>query len=296
MKRLVFVINPRAGSGRANEVWEALANAHPELQGATVVREADPVVAQRRAEELICSARALIAVGGDGTVHLAANALLAAGRSREVALGIVPAGSGSDLARALGVPSDPAAALEQVLAGAPRPLDAIEAVVAGERHFVINVASAGVSGMAGAAVNALARRTAFSYLGAAVRALWRYRPARCRVWAGEALLHEGPLLLLAVANGPTFGKGMRVAPRALPDDGLADLVVVGDVPRWQIPFRLPQVVLGRHLRARFVTWRRVTEARFEPLEPFPPLDLDGDSLPAAEARFRVLPDALRVLL
>ena len=123
MKGTVFLVNPAAGSGRAGEVWQALLDSHPELRQATLVRDADRAIASGLLGDALGGngARALIAVGGDGTVHHAANALLAGGFADRVALGIVPAGTGSDLARTLGIPSAPGAALQRALEAVPRP-------------------------------------------------------------------------------------------------------------------------------------------------------------------------------
>lgn len=329
MKGFVFLVNPAAGSGRAGEVWQGLVDSHPELARATVVRDADRAVAGGLlAGSLGEGVRALVAVGGDGTLHHAANALLGAGCGERVALGVVPAGTGSDLARTLGIPSAPGEALQLALEATPRPLDVLAVTRPGlPPTWCVNTVSAGVSGVvvdamnarhgagagggrgaagaegarastaapAAAPVDVPVRRSAASYLAATIRALIGFRPLRGRVTVDGELWHEGPLFLLAVANGATFGKGMRVAPLARTDDGLADVVVVGHVPRWQLPLRLGQLYLGRHLNARPVRYGRARHVVFEPLEPFPPFELDGDGSPCGPAEVRLVPGGLRVL-
>jgi diacylglycerol kinase (ATP) len=322
VKGVVFLVNPAAGSGRAGDVWRGLVDSHPELERATVVRDADRAVAAGLlAGSLGDSVRALIAVGGDGTLHHAANALLAAGAGDRVALGVIPAGTGSDLARTLRIPDAPGAALQLALEAEPRPLDVIEVTRPGlPPIWCVNTASAGVSGVVVDAINRKhgppsapakgdltaegpaadpggppPRRSGASYLLATVRALLGYRPPRARVAIDGQPIYEGPVFLLAVANGASFGKGMRVAPRAKPDDGLIDVVLVGDVPRWQLPLRLGQLYLGRHLSARPVTFRQARQVDFEPLEPFPSFELDGDGAPCGPARMQVLPGALKLL-
>ena len=327
MKGFVFLVNPAAGSGRAAEVWQGLVDSHPELARATVVRDADRAVASGLlAGSLGEGVRALVAVGGDGTLHHAANALLAAGCGERVALGVVPAGTGSDLARTLGIPATPGEALQLALEATPRPLDVLAVTRPGlPVTWCVNTMSAGVSGVvvdamnakhtsgggggdaaagvpagtpAGAAAGAVdvpVRRSAASYLAATLRALLGFRPLRGRVTVDGELWHDGPLFLLAVANGASFGKGMRVAPLARTDDGLADVVVVGNVPRWQLPLRLVQLYLGRHLDAKPVRYGRARHVAFEPLEPFPSFELDGDGSPCGPAEVQVIPGGLRVL-
>lgn len=297
LDEVLFLVNPAAGSGRGAEVWRGLAGSHPELRAARVCLESEPAAARTTVTAALQrGARALVAVGGDGTVHHAANALLHAGLAGRVPLGIVPAGTGSDLARTLGVPASPSDALALALAGEARPLDAIEVRVGGAApRWVVNSASAGLSGVVVEAVAALPRRRATSYVSATVRALASYRPLPCRVAVDGEPFYEGPAFLWAATNGPTFGKGMRVAPHARVDDGLAEVVVVGDVPRWLLPLRLPQLLLGRHLGLPKVHYRRARRVRWEPLVPFPPFELDGEALANEAAELAVMPGALRVL-
>ncbi|HEV8632287.1 MAG TPA: diacylglycerol kinase family protein [Thermoanaerobaculia bacterium] len=300
MKQLVFLVNPAAGSGRAGTVWDGLVDSHPELRAAPLVRESDPAIAGGKLLQAITGgARRVVALGGDGTAHMVTNVLLRGGMGERVALGLVPAGTGSDLCRSLGIPDAPGAALQLALEGEPRPLDAFEvrsgAGPEAQVRYVVNTASAGVSGVVVEAVNALTRRGAATYLLATVKALLRYRPVRCRVTVDGEPFYEGPIFLLAAANGVTFGKGMKVAPRARTDDGLADVVLVGDMRRWELVFRLPQLYLGRHLESRRTLFRQARRLTCEPLGPFPPYELDGDAAAPDPIELRVLPGALRIL-
>jgi diacylglycerol kinase (ATP) len=298
VRELVFFVNPAAGSGRAGMVWEALLTGHPELRGATLVRETDLRLARQGLVAALAAAeaRALVAIGGDGTLHQVANVLLAEGVAGRVALGVVPAGTGSDLARSLGIPLAPSAALQRALEARPRPLDALQVRRDdGTVRFAVNTVSAGVSGLVVEAVNTLARRRQTTYLAATVRALLRYRPLPCRVSVDGEPFYEGPTFLFAMANGPTFGNGMRVAPPAKLDDGLAEVVVAGDIPRWQLPVYLPLLLLGRHLGLARCRHRQGRRVRWEPLAPFPPFELDGETLASGGAEITLLPGALRIL-
>ena len=118
---------------------------------------------------------------------------------------------------------------------------------------------------------------------------------RCRIAVDGAPFYEGPIYLLAVANGVNFGKGIKVAPRAKLDDGLADVVVVGDLPRWQLPLRLPQLQFGRHLGAPHIHFKQARAISCEPLGPFTPYELDGDVGPPGPLQVTVAPGAVRVL-
>ncbi len=243
------------------------------------------------------SIRRLVAVGGDGTVNFAANRVLAAGREREVEVALVPAGTGSDLAKVLGLPSDPPAALTLALEGTARPLDVVrvglERAGTAETRWALCVASAGISGVVDGMVNATAVRRSTAYLTATLRALRRFRPFRATIEADGEAWYEGEVFLLAVANTHSFGKGMRVAPGAEVDDGLAELVLIKPLPAWQVPLELPRLYLGSHLHRSFVVHRRARRVRLEPAGDLPPFDLDGEPMPSGPASFELLPGALR---
>lgn len=297
MKGTLFLVNSLAGSGRAGRVWNELRAAVPDLATAEHILVANPEEAKQQLERRFREPlERLIAIGGDGSVHLAVNELIRGGRHRDISLGLVPAGTGSDLARTLRLPLDPRKALDHALAARPRPIDVIEVVTdGGERRHVLNVASAGISGRVDELVNAQAKRSSVAFLTSTLRALGSYRPFTCRVEADGEPWYEGEVFVLAIANGRSFGKGMRIAPRAEIDDGLADLVLVRPMARWQLPLRMPRVYLGTHLDQPSVSWRRARTVRLEAAGPLPPFDVDGEVMPSGSATFTVLPGALRFL-
>jgi diacylglycerol kinase (ATP) len=311
---VAFLVNPRAASGGAGRLWEELLAAEPRLAGATVVSAGEPTAAAAALDAALAAARAappdrargappgaapaaglrrLVVVGGDGSVHLAANRLLAGGRGREVELALVPAGTGSDLARAVGLPAEPRAALALALDGAARPLDALRVATAAETRWALCVASAGISGVVDQLVNARPVRRPTAYLTATLAALRRYRPFRAAVEADGEAWYEGEVFLLAAANTHSFGKGMRIAPAAAPDDGLADLVLVQPLPGWRVPLELPRLYLGAHLGRPYVAFRRARRMRLAPAGDLPPFDLDGEPMPSGPATFELVPGALR---
>lgn len=295
--RTVVVVNPAAGGGRAAAVWHNLTSEMPEIDLAlTVSAPSAEVSGSELAAALEQGTDRVLVVGGDGTAHQVINVLLTAGLGERVAFGLVPAGTGSDLAKSLGVPRRPKAALRHAFAASPRSIDALEiAVEGGERRFVVNIASAGLSGAVVPAVNARAHRGRTTYLSSTLSALIRYRPTPCRVEVDGEPLFSGGFFLLALANGQYFGKGMRVAPGAALDDGRMEVVLVPPVPLWQLPYRMPQFLTGRHVALEKVLVRRAERVRLEPEPGFPPYDVDGESIPAGPAEVRILPKALRVL-
>lgn len=296
--KLVAVVNPTAGGGRAAAIWEELRRRDRRLDEAAVVCSAETDRTRAELGALLDGSVArVIVVGGDGSLHLVGNLILEQGLGQTASIGLVPVGTGSDLARTLGIPKDRSAALDRVLGAEPRALDALQLTTDdGRRRFVLNVASAGISGPVDEAVNAVPGRGQAAYLLATLGALRRYRPAPCRVIVDGEPWHEGGVLLVAVANGTSFGRGMKIAPRARVDDGEADVVLIPPVPPWQLLFRLPQIYLGTHLDSALVRWGRCRTVRLEPLDEMPPFDLDGEVFPSAAAEITVLPKALRFLV
>lgn len=294
--------NPHAGRGRSAEVWQQLMHDVPELADCEAVRAGSAegmveALAQRLTQDGADVVKVL-ALGGDGTGNLAVNGLLRAGRG-DVPLGLVPAGTGSDFARHLGLPRDAAAALRHALSrdvATAREVDAIEIRTEGGVHcYAFNIASAGLSGAVDVAVNQARLSGGGSYRAAILSTLLRYGAVHGRVEVDGESFHDGALYLVAMANAPFFGQNIKVAPEARIDDGLLDVVFIPPFPKWQLPFRLPLLFLGKHTSMNGVRVKRAREVRIVPHEGFPPYDLDGEILPAEPATFRILPGAIRVL-
>lgn len=228
--------------------------------------------------------RRLVLVGGDGAVHAAANA----GLGGEFAL--LPAGKANNIARALGLPQqwDPAAAL--AVRETALPLDLLAIETAGRRTLAIEGVSAGFQAAARSRYSAENSADLRAGVAALLRALVRHRPydAELLVDGEELSLRTSQLF---VSNMRLFGYGFQVAPRALPDDGEADLVVLPPLPRVKILPALATVRRGRHLEDERVLARRVR--RVELRSPLP-LVADAEVLGAGTATIELLPGALRL--
>ena len=303
MKRTTLILhNPHAGGGRSARVWQSLMRTVPELADCEAVRAGSAegmidALAQRLTQDG-GDVEKVLALGGDGTGNLAVNGLLRAGRG-DLPLGLVPAGTGSDFARHLGLPRTAERALRRALsrdATTARTIDAIEIRTAsGSLRYAFNIASAGLSGAVDVAVEQARLTGGGSYRAAILSTLLRYGAVQARVEVDGEPFHDGPLYLVAMANAPYFGQNIKIAPNARIDDGLLEVVFIPPFPKWQLPFRLPMLLLGQHARLEKVRIRRAREVRIVPHEGFPPYDLDGEVLPSEPATFRILPAALRIL-
>ena len=243
MKRALVVINPVSGASRPHAGGSAEVDAARRALAAggfeaTVMVTTGPghaAEATRRA----CAdgAELVVAWGGDGTMNEVAR-MLAFG---DVRLALVPAGSGNGLARDLGVPTDPLAALAVAATGRPWRIDA--GAVNGALFF--NVAGLGLDARIAHAFAASRgrRRGLWRYFEIGARELTRYRAREYAIsWDGGHT--EARALFIALANSRQYGGHGLIAPRAVLDDGRLDLVVVDDLPLWRVLTRLPAFFRG----------------------------------------------------
>lgn len=282
MRDVLFIVNPRAASGRASRVWEDLRNRVRSLRTAMVVQcEERGTAAKAIIDALTPQIRRVVTVGGDGTLNHALNLMLADAPDIERSLGLIPVGTGSDLARGLGLETRPMQALEQALEALPSRMDALRLHAAGQHRYLINVASLGLSAPVAARVNALPKRNTATYLTAALRVLLSYQPQWARIHLDGKFWCQGRFYIVVVANGSCFAKGMRIAPKADPHDGLADVVAIEAASKPLVLAWLPSVYLGRHLAAPFVHWARAKTIDIDTGSEQPAFEGDGEvSLPA----------------
>jgi YegS/Rv2252/BmrU family lipid kinase len=246
--------------------------------------DAMPAAIRRHAEAVDL----VVLGGGDGTINAGAAALLAT----QLPLGILPLGTANDLARTLGIPTEPEAAARVILGGVRRRIDLGE--VNGRPFF--NVASIGLSvAITRGLTSELKRRWGrLAYAVATLRALPQARPFRAELHYGDRV-ELVRTLQIAVGNGRHYGAGMVVADHAEPDDGLLHLYSLEFQRAWWLAPLLPALRAGTQRR-----WRQVRAADCAAVEirtgRARRVDADGELLTATPARFRVLPRALEVFV
>jgi diacylglycerol kinase (ATP) len=302
MSAVGVIVNTAAGSGdvapKGRRVHELLAAA-----GHTVTDLSAPTLAQAtdRARAAATEGLAgLVVVGGDGAVHLGTNVVAGTG----LPLGIVPAGTGNDIARALGIPHDVDRAVADIvaaLATRPRAIDAVRVgrPDAAAYEWFLAVLSCGFD----AAVNLTANTYRFPhgharYLRAIVAELPRFRPYGYRVRMDDETW-ESAGTLVAVANTPFIGGGLKIAPDADPEDGLLDVLVAGPFNRSGVVGIFPRLYQGTHVTDPRITVFRARSVTVEPvpeLGPHPPVAFaDGERIGPLPLRVEIVPGALSVL-
>ncbi|HEX4952972.1 MAG TPA: diacylglycerol kinase family protein [Thermoanaerobaculia bacterium] len=283
-----FLLNPAGGGGKAlrhRARLEALAREHGgELQ----LSEGPADLTEKARQAVRDGVLRLFVCGGDGTQNLALQGLV----GTPCALVPLPGGSGNDIVAALGLPMDLEAAAAAALSA---PLRAIDVVRVGQRTYA-GIAGTGFDAAANETANRVKRfRGPWIYLYAVLHTLATFRAPTVRVrWQGGEI--EEKAMLVVAANGPRFGGGMRVAPDALLDDGLLDLVMVRAVSKATFLRIFPRVYKGAHCSHPAVFTARSPWAEIEVDRP---LAVYGDGerfgpVPAGGARFEVVPGALRV--
>ncbi len=291
MVSIVLVTNTQAGTADADAVEAARAKlaigADVEVVRADGVDDLDRLL---RALD----GRMLVLAGGDGSVHLAVGRLLRQDPAllAGTTIGLVPLGTGNDLARGLGIPTDPTEAAELCQTGTPRPLDLI---VTDRGGVVVNTAHAGLG--AAASERAMPMKGAlgpFAYPFGAIIAGVREGAWDLEIAVDGEVTHSGPTLMVGVGNAPYVGGGTCLLPRAVPDDGLLDVMVVtGISPAARIAFgaALYQAshldradVISRRGRSVTITGDEVTHV------------LDGELVrDLASCTYTIRPEAWRIV-
>lgn len=285
-----IIINPISGGASA-----AAARARAQLALAVVDAHGDPVEVLMtegvgHARELAKSAvrrgaRLVLAWGGDGTINEVASALA----FDDVPLGIVPAGSGNGLARELGVNLRAERAIADALQAVPRAMDVGEV----DGRLFVNIAGIGFDAHI-ASKFAMAKRRGFvGYAGLSARALTSYVPQHYRITSG-GVQREARAILVTIANSAQFGNNARIAPGALVDDGLLDLVVMEERSRLGTVLELRRLFNGTVARAPGCTIQRIREVTIEADRPMT-YHVDGEPVDGGTTlRARIHPGALMI--
>jgi diacylglycerol kinase (ATP) len=241
-REIALLTNPTAGRGRARRVRDT---ALPLLHGAgwrvRILEGRDASDATDLARKAVADGiDALVVCGGDGLVHLALQAVA----GTDVPLGILPAGTGNDAARSIGIPlRDPVAAVRRLLSWQPRRIDLARS---GDRWFA-TVLAAGFDAVVNERANKMTwPRGQMRYNLATIAELRTFAPLRYELSLdGEQRQLEA--MLVAVGNGPSFGGGLRIAEGASLDDGLLDVVVIGPISKPQLVRTYPKLFKGTHV-------------------------------------------------
>lgn len=287
-RSFTFLVNPASGGGSGSAAVVPVARILREA-GCTVEVTYSP--GPEACRELVADAAArgdvVVAVGGDGMVASLAGAVLEAG----AVLGILPSGRGNDFARQLGVGSTPDEVAATLLTADPRRVDVIDV----DGRVAVGSVYAGVDSLASELVDRahrLPRKSQYPY--AAVRSLVEFRPTTFGVVV-DGTAHRLEAYTVVVANSGYYGCGMHIAPDAVVDDGILDVVVVGAASKLRLVRSLPKLYAGTHVAMPEVVvlrGRTVSISAGRPIAAYG----DGERLGPLPVSAVVRPRALSVLM
>jgi YegS/Rv2252/BmrU family lipid kinase len=271
--KIRVIVNPSAAAGTAGKKIPEL---HRLLEQHSLDTEILHTTSPGHATELARQAAAsgvdvIAAMGGDGTFSEVSQAYIDARGlpTTGPALALIPAGTGGDFKRSLGLDNDLSAAVRRIARGSTAPLDlGVAALGTGEsttyRAF-LNVASLGISGLVCHLTNTNSKHWGgkLTFYVTAVRATLAYRNIHVAITVDGQPFYDGPVYLAALANGRYFGGGMCVAPEAATNDGLLDVVVLGDYSRVAAIGLSRAIYTGAHLRREKTRTTRGSEVALE---------------------------------
>ena len=293
-RRLVLIVNPHAGKGRGAR---AGAEAERTLRGAGVmltVHRGSTVEDGRRFVREISRERpdGFVVVGGDGTL----SALIDVLAETDIPVTLVPAGTGNDLARALGIPvSDPAAAACAALDGAIRRIDLGEVSSGGQSRLFLTITALGFDAKVSERTNLLRYpRGRLRYYLALIIELVRLRPTDYRIAIDGEQSRLRPGTLLAVGNTASYGGGMPICAGAAPDDGLLDVVHVAPLSRSRLLRLFPLLLRGTHLTRPEATRERARHVHLT--GPGFVAYADGERVGAEECSISIRPSAVALMV
>jgi YegS/Rv2252/BmrU family lipid kinase len=284
---LSLILNPSAGGGRPARELRAV---RQQLTNRGLPHHVTSTTSLEHAAELARAALTAgempVAFGGDGLVGAVAGAL----RGSEAVFGVIPGGRGNDFARNLELPLDSGAACGVIADGVPRIVDL---GAAADRTFV-GIATCGFD----SAANLIANQTrlplgryVYIYAGLRALAVWKAAAFSVRV---DGAVYSIRGYTVAVANSASHGGGMRLAPNASTNDGLLDVVLIGDLSKTAFLRAMPKVFDGSHVSTREVTVIRGREIEITADRPFT-VFADGEPLAELPVTLNVMPSAVRVM-
>ncbi len=290
---LVVVANPAAGHGRAGRLIGKVTTGLHRLRVPHEIRVSESGSDLERLAHAAAEggARIVAALGGDGTVSLAANGILGTG----AALAALPAGTGDDFAKAIG-----AGKLDTAVELLANPkivdIDVIEVTTGAEKRSFVNISGAGFDSEVNETANGMTVKLGATgtYIAALLKTLSRYSPAAFTIQVDDERM-ELDAMLVEVGNGRWTGGGMKVLPNALMNDGLLDVCIVEALSKPAFLKAFPRVFLGTHTTHPKVRMRTGTRVQVEANRRVL-VYADGELVGSLPAIFEVRPAALPVVV
>jgi diacylglycerol kinase (ATP) len=299
----LLIVNPIAGAGRGARFWPLIEARLQEggLDFDSVLTESPGHAITLARDALNSGYSTLVSVGGDGTLNEIVNGIFAVPEAQRANLlvGVIPVGTGADYVRTLGLPRTWEEGCAHLMARKTRLVDIGEMGFVGhqggETRYFVNVAGLGFDGEVVSRTSYSSKRLGgtLPYFTNLVITLVTYQNKDVTVRVDGATV-PGRMNSVIVANGQWFGGGMWISPNSRPDDGLFDVIIIGDVGKVELLQTMPRVYKGTHL-----THPKLSSFRARAVHVASEQDMwlqaDGESLGRAPATFRMHSQALRLI-
>lgn len=299
------IVNPCAGNHRAGKLWpqieNRLWNIYPNLQTYLTTRRGEATDIAR--QSILDGFDLILALGGDGTVNEVVNGFFDRGGpiASQASLGIIPIGTGADFIRSLNLPRDPLEAIQKMSRAEPRLVDVGRLSCSSATgqpvvRYFINVADLGIGGAVVDHINGSSKRLGgfLTHLKSLLVTLVSYENVHVRLRIDDDFDENIVVNSINVANGQFLGGGMWLAPEAKIDDGLFDIVIIGNLKRAEALMNIPRLYRGRlalHSKVKVMRGRRVEVTSTQEVL----LEADGEAPGKLPAVFEIIPGAIKLL-
>ncbi|KAK4476618.1 hypothetical protein RD792_015778 [Penstemon davidsonii] len=310
---LVFVVNPRGANGRTGKEWKKLlpflrSRLGSECNICESLTSGPCHAIDITREAIREGADAVIAVGGDGTLHEVVNGFFWGGKpvsnhdpkaARATALGLIPLGTGSDFARTLGWKNDPRDAIERIALGVRSHIHV--GVISGENgepHYFINVADLHLSAKAGYYASRYKKFGNLCYVIGALQAFFSHhnRDMRIKVDDGDWEVYS-KVTALCIGNAKYFGGGMKITPNAHPSSNNFEVVILQDFKWYDFILKLHKLYNGTHLSVKNVSSRRACSIEVGEIVSSGSIFVqsDGEHLGFLPRKFSIFPGSIEMI-
>jgi diacylglycerol kinase (ATP) len=284
-----FVVNPLAGQEKTSTIWP---NLEKLLQESGIEYDYGITASPRHATELTKQAASanyqiIVGVGGDGTLNEIVQAL-----PGHCTLGVIPTGTGNDLAHTLGIPKNPYDALNVVL---KRPQEYLMDLPLVNGRPFLNMVGVGMDAAVAKQVkdNPPKGKGMLPYLIVMLKYLFIYQGPLLKIEADDKTIQDH-CILVAVGNGTRCGGGMVLCPKAITNDGFFDVCIIRELRSWERLINVPKIFSGSHLSHPKVEYFRAKKVRISGIGV--PFHADGEPLGCTPLELSFNPQALKVLI
>ncbi|KAK0581247.1 hypothetical protein LWI29_011731 [Acer saccharum] len=310
---LVFIVNPLGANGKTGKEWKKLlpylrSRLDTDCNICESFTSGPSHAIDITREAIREGADAVIAVGGDGTLHEVVNGFFWAGRpvtnhdresANSTALGLIPLGTGSDFARTFGWKNDPHEAIERLAKGIRSRIDVgVISGEGGEAHYFINVADIHLSAKAGYYASRYKKFGNLCYVIGALQGFKGHKNQNLKVKVNEGEWEEySQVTALCIGNAKYFGGGMKITPNADPRSGNFEVVILQDFKWYDFIVKLHKLYNGTHLSVKNVTSRSVHSIEVEDVSGSGSIFVqsDGEHLGLLPRKFSILPAAIELI-